>query len=463
MKRSFTESGAVVKRIPAVRGNFLLGSMPEIRRDRLKFVLDTALNYGPVVKYRVAYVTLYQISDPEGIQHILQDNNKNYRKGTEATPTLEMALGHGLLTNEGESWLKQRRLMQPMFHHRHIEAFGAMMTQAAEEMLNSWQGRAARGEPFDAGTEMMQLTLEIVTRALFSSDLCGRVNAVGKAITTLLQDAILRFDLPFYPPPTIPTPHNRRFLGALNDLNVIVNGIIDERTSHPRETHDLLDLLLHARDPEEGDGEHAEMGARQLRDEVITLFIAGHETTANALAWTWYLLWQNPPVEAKLQAELAHVLGGRAPTASDLPNLPYARMVLDEALRLYPPAWVMNRRTVADDEICGWRIPAHSFVAFSPYVMHRLPAYWEDPERFDPERFAPGDLHKHERPRYAYFPFGGGARQCIGRDFALFEAHLLLATIAQRYRLSLADGSSVDAQPLITLRPRGLRMLAIPL
>lgn len=443
------------KSIPGPRGTPVLGVIPELRRDRLQFVSDMAAQYGDIVKYNVLNISLIQVNQPDAIQHVLQDNNKNYHKGFELMPTLDMTLGHGLLTNEGEPWLKQRRLMSPVFHHRNIAQMGAMMTRHTIKMYETrWANAARRGETLNVAGEMMQLTLDIVSEALFSANVSEHAAQVAQAVTTLVEDATIRFDFPFYPQPNVPTPHNRAFMRSLNQLNKIIYGLINERraqqtASQPKEYNDLLQLLLDARDPDSDDA----MNDKQLRDELITLFIAGHETTANLLAWTFYLLSQHPDIEANALAELEQVLSGRVATANDLPNLPYTRRVLDEVLRLYPPAWMLTRTNLADDEILGYPIPAHSFLAISPFAVHRNPAYWDQPERFDPDRFLP-DTAK-QLHRFVYFPFGGGPRLCIGRGFAQVEAHLILATILQRAHLSLATNKRVEMQALVTLRPKG--------
>jgi cytochrome P450 len=435
--------------VPGPHEDFLLGSMRAIRRDRLKFVLDMALQYRDVVKFHIAYIPIVQINHPEGIQRVLQDNNRNYHKGFDMVPTLEMTLGHGLLTNEGESWLHQRRLMSPVFHHHNVESFGELMTRMASAHIAQWETRAQARQPLNLAPDMMQLTLDIVTHALFGADVTNQFPRIGEAINVMLRDAILRFDLPFYPPPAVPTPHNRRFRRAMATLNQVIYGIINERRLHPTGTNDLLNLLLNARDEETG----AQMDDKQLRDEVITLFLAGHETTANWLAWAFYLLAQHPDVEARVRQELVQTLDARVPTVADLPSLAYTRRMLDETLRLYPSAWILNRVALESDEICGYPIPARSFVAISPYVMHHHPKYWDNPERFDPDRFAP-EREAH-RPRFVYFPFGSGPRLCIGRGFAQVEAQLVLATILQKCRLTLAPGADVGMEPLVTLRPRG--------
>jgi cytochrome P450 len=272
---------------------------------------------------------------------------------------------------------------------------------------------------------------------------------VAQAVTTLIEDIGYRFAVPFYPPPRVPTPRNRRHRLALAALDHAIYEIIAARRRGDTSGDDLLGLLIDVRDEQSGEG----MSDRQLRDEVITLFVAGHETTAVALAWAWHLLAEHPGAAERVRAELAGALGDRAPATADLPQLPYARMVIDEAMRLYPPAWITNRQAIADDEICGYHIPAGAIVLISPYVMHRHPAYWENPERFDPERFTPE--RSAGRPHYAYFPFGGGPRQCIGKGLALMEAQLILGAVAQRFRLGHVPGHVVEPQALVTLRPRG--------
>jgi len=431
-----------------------LGSMRDLMLDGTKFVCDVANTYGDVVKYRVAYMTMYQVNHPDGIHRILQENNRNYSKGEVMQRLLGPIVGKGLFTNEGESWLHQRRLMQPTFHRQHIAAFGEMMARATLDMCERWDQAALAGSPLDMMTEMSRLTSQIATEALFGTRVTVEANAIGRAIVELLEQVSFRFDVPFYPPLSIPTPRNRRYLAALRTLDEAVYGIINTRRSRPSEGGDLLSLLMEARDQDTGES----MSDKQLRDEVITLFIAGHETTAVALAWTWYLLSQHPAVEQRLHDEFVGALGGRPPAAADLAGIPYSLMVIEEAMRLYPPAWVTNREAVAGDEICGYHIPAKALVVISPYAMHHHPAYWQDPERFDPERFSPE--HSKDRPQYAYFPFGGGPRQCIGKFFAIMEAQVILATIAQRYSLRLAPAHQIKMNAATTLRPlNGLPMI----
>jgi cytochrome P450 len=445
-------------RVPSgPRGNPVLGSIGDIYRDRLRFVLDVASTYGDVAQYRVAHMRMYQVNSPAGVERLLHDNHRNYSKDVATFGTLRLFLGNGLFTSDGDFWRRQRRLAQPAFHRRRVAAFGELMTDATLEMLDRWRPLADSGQPLDVGAEFSRLTMEVVTRALFSTSVEGDIGTVGRAIATLLDEVTFRFTFPFYPPLKVPTPRNRRFLAARAALDEIVYGIISGRRRSPGEHDDLLALLMEARDEDTGEG----MSDKQLRDEVITLFLAGHETTANALTWASYLLSTHVGVARRLRVEVDEALQGRTPTASDLPNLAYTRMVIDETLRLYPPAWITNRRAIEDDTVCGYRIPADAMVSISPYVTHRDPVLWENPEGFDPERFAPE--RSATRPHYAYFPFGGGPRQCIGKGFALMEATLVLALLAQNCELYLVPGRKVETEALATLRPRyGMWMTAHP-
>lgn len=436
----------------------LWGHARESGRDRLGFRLALAARYGDVARYRLGPVTLYQVSHPEHIARVLQDNARNYDKNTVGFRLLRPVLGDGLLTSDGAPWLARRRLMQPAFHRRRIAALGATMTGAAERMLDAWGPVAARGGALDIAAAMGDLTFGIATATLFGADGGVDAAAIRRAVAAIGADVAFRLDTPFYPPPLVPTPRNRRVLATRRLLERVVDDLVARRRRAGGDTDDLLALLLAARDAETG----AALDDRQLRDEAITLLLAGHETTANALSWAWYLLATHPDAERRLATELAAVLGGRTPTTDDLPRLPYTRMVVEETLRLYPPAWVFTRRALGDDRLGPYRIPAGATVAISPYVTHRRPDLWPRPAAFAPERFAAGD-GAAPRPRYAYLPFGGGPRQCIGNAFALTELQLVLATIARRYRLRLAPGQRVEPQALVTLRPRdGLRMLAEP-
>ncbi len=437
---------------PGPKGHPILGSLPDLQRDRLGFVVYVARKYGPVTRVRLGTLTLFQVSDPMSIQHVLQDNHRNYSKQSVAFRTIRWIAGNGLFTSDGDFWLRQRRLMQPAFHRQRTAGFGELMTDVAQATVERWAPYARSGQPVDVGHEMMRLTLEVVTRALFQTSVT-RADALGDAITVLLGDVTFRFDRPWYPVPwRVPTARNRRFQQARQMVDRIVQDIIDTRRQQRRAattTRDLLDMLMDARDEETGQG----MTDQQLRDEVVTLMIAGHETTANALTWTFYLISKYPDAARRLRAELDSVLAGRVPTAADLPQLTYTRQVIEETLRLYPPVWITNRQALDEDEIGGYRIPAGADVGVSPYVVHRDPAIWDNPEGFDPDRFTPA--RAASRPHYAYIPFGGGPRLCIGQGFAMTEATLVLATIAQRYALHLLPGYQAVPLAHATLRPAG--------
>ncbi len=432
----------------------VIGNTLQFQRNPLGFLMRTAADYGDVARYRLGNITFYQINHPHGVQRVLQDNHHNYVKG-DLFDIVRRVAGNGLFTSEGDLWQRQRRLMLPAFHRRRIAGFGEIMTGRTLDMLEGWGQRANLGQPLDIAEELTALTMAIISETMFGARLDGDVpaatsrRAVGQAIGVILADVNFRFQVPFYPSLRWPTPRNRRALAAMRTVDDVVLGIVEQRRRTGEERDDLLGMLMEARD--EGTGQAT--SDKQLRDEVVTIFVAGHETTAVLLTWVFYLLSQHPDVETKLHAELTEVLGGRAPGVADVPNLRTARMVIDETLRLYPPAWITNRQAVAADEVCGHHIPAGAVVGISPYVMHHLPAYWPDPDRFDPQRFAPDAAH--ERPRFAYMPFGGGPHQCIGNSFALMEATLILAAVAQRYRLRLPAGAVVTPQPTATLRPAG--------
>lgn len=436
------------------RGQLFLGSTLDFQRDSLGFITRMAHEYGDVALYRLGNIEIYQINDPKAIQQVLQSKNHNYIKG-EFFGTLRMIAGNGLIVSEGAHWLRQRRLMQPAFHRQRIANFAGMMVEQAQEMLRGWEQAAASGQPLNVARSFTDLTMAIITQAMFSNAYTDRTNRVGMAISHLLDDVNFRFIVPFYPRLNVPTPRNLKARASMRIVDEVVYGFINERRASGADGDDLLGMLMSARDEETGEA----MTDEQLRDEVLTIFVAGHETTAVLLAWVCYLLALHPEAAERMYAEVDQVLGQRLPTLEDLPKLAYTRMVLDETMRLYPPAWVTNREAVEDDVLCGVRIPAGKVVLLSSYAVHRLPQYWEDPEAFDPLRFTPE--RSADRPRFAYFPFGGGPHQCIGNSFALTEATLILASIAQRFRLELIPGQAVIPQPAVTLRPRDGLMMTI--
>ncbi|MFQ5961726.1 MAG: cytochrome P450 [Candidatus Methylomirabilales bacterium] len=431
---------------PGPRGYPLLGLLHKAWQDPPRFFLDVALRYGEVVRLRMGVHRAYLLSHPEHIKHVLQDNFLNYVKSPPRIEKIKPLFGEGLTTSEGDAWRRQRHLIQPAFHRERIAGFTAVITDATTAMVEHWRTSAAK--PLDIAAEMLQLTRGITLKALFSTDLKDEAAAVDRALTIVLEHINRTAWALINLPERLRTPRTRRFQHALTVLDTFVYRMIDERRYTEKGTDDVLAMLLSARDEETGEG----MSDRQLRDEVMTMFVAGHQTTSNVLAWTWYLLSKNPEVQRRLQAELVRVLGSRTPTYQDVPQLTYTRMVIEEAMRLYPPTWITARRPVEADTIGGYHIPANAVVLLSPYVTHHHPAFWENPEGFDPDRFTAEQVA--ERPRYAYFPFGGGPRVCVGRSLALVEAQLIIATVAQQYRLDLVPGYPVEPQAMMTLHPR---------
>ncbi|MBC7544564.1 MAG: cytochrome P450 [Candidatus Sericytochromatia bacterium] len=438
---------------PGPEGHRFLGNLPDVRQDAIGMFLNGANTYGDVVRFRFANRVGHLLRHPDHVKHVLVDNFRNYGKQTRGFAALRELLGQGLLTSEGDFWLRQRRIAQPAFHHQQIARFAETMTRTTTDLLDAWDAETDLTAPIDIADSMMALTLRIVGLTLLSRDVAGSAKDVGQALNTILHLAMGRITRMFDLPQWLPTKGNRDFDAAKGVLDRLIYEIIAERRAGGDGPQDLLSMLIAARDPDTGEG----MSDEQLRDEVMTIFLAGHETTANALTWTWYLLSKNPAVNSQLEAELDRELGGRAPTLADLPRLTYSRQVLEESMRLYPPAWMIARSVKEADEIGGYSIPAGSIVFTSPLVSHRHPAFWPNPEGFDPDRFAPTQVA--ERPKFAYFPFGGGPRLCIGREFALMEAHLIIVTMAQRYQLHLKAGHPVIMEPVITLRPKhGMQM-----
>jgi len=412
-------------------------------------MIAMAAEHGDIAHFRVGPQHLYLFNHPDLIRDVLVTNQKNFHKsrGLERAKRL---LGDGLLTSEGDFHLRQRRLTQPAFHRARIASYGATMTDYASQLQSSWEDRST----VDVHQQMMRLTLGIVSKTLFDADVDSEASEIGDALTTAFESFNLAM-LPFTEYlEKLPIPPVRRFNAARARLDDTIYRMIDERRRTGEDRGDLLSMLLIATD---SDGDGRGMNDAQLRDEALTIFLAGHETTANALTWTWYLLSQNPVVEARLHAELDAAVPGRMPGFDDLPELPYTRMVLAESMRLYPPAWSIGRRALSAFEVRGYMVPPGSVVLMSQYIMHRDPRYFPDPERFDPERWTPEA--QAQRPKFSYFPFGGGTRVCIGEQFAWMEGILLIASIAQNWRLRLVKSQRVEVQPLITLRPRhGMQM-----
>jgi cytochrome P450 len=433
------------------RGQPLLGHMLAFRRDPLGFLVRTARDYpGEVVQFRQGPRRVFLVKHPDLVKDVLVTRQHDFSK-SRALQWAKLFLGEGLLTSEGEFHTRQRRLAQPAFHRQRIGEYGADMVRRTAEARERWTA----GDVLDVDREMMRLTLAIVSSSLFGKDVAASAEEIREDLATIIS-LFPRFSLPLFGLiQKLPLPSNARFDRAVARLDGIVHRLIAERRAGGGDRGDLLSMLLLAQD-EEGDG--GGMSDRQLRDEVVTLLLAGHETTANALTWTWYLLSQNPEADARWRAELRAVLDGRLPSFEDLPALRYTEMVMAESMRLFPPAWGIGRRALRDVELGGFLIPAGSILALPPYVVQRDERFWPDPLRFDPERFTAEA--RAARPKFAYFPFGGGARSCIGESFAWMEGVLLLATIGQRWRLRLLPGHPVEPQALITLRPRyGMKMV----
>lgn len=426
------------------------GHMLAFRRDAIGLLTSLVQRFGDVVQYRLGTEQITLINHPHFVRDVLVTNQRNFTK-SRALQWAKFILGDGLLTSEGELHLRQRRLAQPAFQRQHLPTYGATMVTSAQRLQARWQD----GEARDIDREMTRLTLAIASKTLFGADLEEDAYDIGEALTTIIE-LFPRFMLPFFELINkLPLPSNRRAEQARNRLDGVIYRIIQERRAGATDSGDLLSMLLAARD-EEGDGQG--MSDRQLRDELMTLLLAGHETTATLLTWTWYLLSQHPAVEAQLHAELASTLGGRLPTVEDMPQLPYTRMVIAETLRLYPPAWILGRRTIEPYDVGGYMLPAKAIVVMSPYLIQRDKRFFRRPEVFDPQRWTrAGEL---TMTKFSFFPFGAGARQCLGEGFAWMEGILALATLAQQWQMRLAPDQQVGLKPLITLRPKyGMRMV----
>jgi cytochrome P450 len=418
---------------------------PDLWQNPLQVLIEASRQYGHIVCLDPYEHQIYLVTHPDWIKHVLQDNHRNYRRDADS---FKLLVGNGLIANNGGSWLRQRRLMQPAFHRQQIADLSGAMVGVVTNMVERWRPLVNTGQPLDILAEMMQLTTHIIVKTMFSLDGDEEIEAAAQAMA-IGQDYIYELGWDYLgehkPDPT-------RFEQALDTLDRIVYRVIDERSRTNLPANDLLAMLLAARDEETGQG----MSRQQLRDEIVGIFGAGRDTTAITLAWSWYLLATHPEVETRLRIELAAVLGRRLPGYEDLPRLAYTRRIIEEALRLYPPGWMTARLSLAEDRIGGYDIPANAEIFLSPYVTQRHPDFWDEPDCFDPDRFLPD--RAASRPRFADFPFGGGPRVCIGNNFAMVEAQLALATIAQSYRLCLKPEQRVEPEVRIILQPRGLLM-----
>jgi cytochrome P450 len=426
------------------------GSLFLFRRDPLKFLTEAARDYGDVAHIRLGPQDIFLVNNPDYIRDVLVTNNKNFVK-SRGLEVAKRFLGEGLLTSEGEFHRRQRRLIQPAFHKQRIDAYAQVMTDCAARIRDRWKD----GETLDIAGQMNQVTLAIVGKTLFDADVESDASEIRGALTGIMHTFSFLLTLPFADViETILVFPRRRFVKARDRLDSVIYRIINERRAGGVDHGDLLSMLLMAQDEEGGSGG---MTDQQVRDEAMTLFLAGHETTANALTWTWYLLSQHPDVERRLHDELNSVLGGRIPTVDDVPKLAYTEMIFAESMRMYPPAWTLGRRVLNDYKVGQYTLPTGSIILMSQYVMHHDPRFFADPYRFDPERWTA--QARESRPKFSYFPFGGGPRVCVGEQFAWMEGVLLLATIGQRWKMHLSPGHPVEPRPLITLRPKhGMKM-----
>lgn len=436
--------------ITGPKGLPISGNLLSFRRDPLQFLRTSAKAYGEIAHLRFGPKRhVYLLTNPDHIKEVLVSKQAHFRKG-KGLQVARAVVGDGILTSEGEKHMRQRRLMQPAFHRERIAAYGGAMVRQGVELMREWKD----GEVRDIHHDMMKVTLAIITETMFGRSVKEGADEIGHAIDIGLRYVANKASSFIDVPLSVPTRSNREFLESNETLDKTIYALIEERRSSGQTGNDLLGMLLAARDEDDGKG----MTDEQVRDEVMTIFVAGHETTANTMSWIFYLLATHPEAEQKLHDELFSVLGDNLPTVEDIPQLTYTNLIVQETLRLYPAAWTINREVVEPVEIGGHTYQPGDTLMMSQYVMHRDARFYDEPDSFRPERFA-GDLLKRI-PAYAYFPFGGGPRICIGNNFALMEAALLLATIAQRYRMRLTSPDQVvEPEPLVTLRPKnGLPM-----
>jgi cytochrome P450 len=415
--------------------------------DPIGFVARRFERYGDIYYAPAKGTGLYVLRHPDHLREVLVTRASSFRKTHSAFARLSLVLGDGLLTTDGDVWRRQRRMVQPAFSQARLAGYAGVMADEAARAASEWR----EGDVRDMNREMMQVTLRVVSRTLFGHDVSPRhIDDVGRAMS-LFQRSLVRPDVL---PTWMPSPQRRRLRGALDALDAMTYGVIAARRSTPSRATDLLQMLVDAVDEE---GDKGRLSEKELRDQLVTLFLAGHETTAHALTWTLYLLSRNEGARRALQAELDRVLGSREPTYEDLARLPYTGQVIEESMRLYPPVYSIARRAHEDVEIAGYPVRAGSELILWVYMTHRDPRFFPDPEAFRPERFTPEEEEK--RPKLSYLPFGAGPRACIGKVFALLEARLILATVARRFRFELVPGQGLEPQPRITLVPkRGMKM-----
>jgi cytochrome P450 len=440
-----------MKKIPVYKSGIFFGGVRDFMKDPLKFPLEQTRQLGDFFRVRFFDRQLFVTTNLEVIRHVLQVNHRNYHKSP-AYSQLRLALGKGLLTNEGDSWFQQRRLAQPAFYKKQLRELFGSMQEETDLYVDRLLQKADTEPEVDLSFEMMQLTATIVLRTLFSAGNDADQEEIYRLINNAQEYVMWRVNHPLQIPLTYINGRHRRFLNDKKVFDDLMFGLIEERLADPVAYPDLLNMLMQAKDADTGET----MTRQQLRDESITVFAAGHETSANALTWTLYLLSQHPEKLATLRAEIQKTLGDRRPALEDLREMRYVASVIDESMRLYPPAYGLGRSALGQDEILGVKIPRRAVLFISIYALHRDPAYWEAPDEFRPERFLEPNP---DRPRLAYMPFGAGPRICIGNNFALMEMQLILIRLLQHFDFQLVEGQTVELEPLITLRPKqGIRM-----
>jgi cytochrome P450 len=439
-----TSSGITEKEVPGPRGHPVIGSLLDLVKDPLAFVSETTKTYGDLAAVNVGPVRLYLASNPHHIKHMMQDNRYNYTKGT-MWNTLRRIFSNGLLASEGDFWLRQRRLMQPAFHRQRLAALTTLMTDAVTQMLDRWEPFAENNQTISISEEMIKVALQLLLKTLFSRGVTeDEIHTLASSFEQALKLVNRRLWL-FFLPERLPLPGDQRFRDAIGAIDRIIYRLIEERRQSTEEIDDLLSMLLEARDEETGET----MDDKQLRDEIFNLFLAGHETMALTITWTWYLLHQHPEVMRKVQQEVDNALGDRRPTFEDLPKLKYTLSVIEETMRLYPVAWIIPRAIQETELIDGYRLKPGSTVLICTYTLHRNPEFWENPDQFIPERF----LAERTVDRFAYMPFGAGPRLCIGNNFALMEMQLMVALTMQRYHLNMVNAATIQPKILTTLQP----------
>ena len=441
-----------ITRPPGPKSRPIVGHAPQLRKNPFRFLVECAREYGDIVYLRFGPNPVYLLCHPNHVEEVLNTKSGHFIKGRSLRSN-QMLLGEGLLTSEGDFWKRQRHLAQPAFHRKQIATYGQIMVDYTNQKLATWQ----TGEVREIQQEMVELTLSIVAKTLFDADIVSEAKEVGMAMQAVMKHFNQRAMSALVFPPHVPTIGNLSYRRAIQRLDAIIDGFISQRRVSSENPGDLLSLLLEA----QGEDSNDRMSDQQLRDEVMTLFVAGHETTAHALAWIWLLLSQHSHVEAKLHAEIERVLNGRAPVIADLPQLHYTSMVIQESLRLYPPVWRMARQAITDCEIGGYPIKAGTTIFISQWLIHRDARFYDRPNDFIPERWE--NNFAEQLPNGAYFPFGIGKRTCIGNRFAQMEIALILATIAQKFRMSLVPGHPIEIPPAVILHSKqGMKMQIRP-